>query len=63
MDGKLNPEKQLRNIDPVRGKFVSKWKYGVYNKVNNPAIKDIGRVWMNTTDYEKNTGFIEWRKK
>ncbi len=59
-----NPEKQLRNANPVCGEFIKTTKHARYIEQGCGAIvHDIGREWISKTKYAKNTGFLEWTKK
>ena len=64
MDVNLNPEKQLRPGKSSRGQYISKFDNGIYVKDSgNKVVLDIGRMWMNQSEYTKKTGFMNWEKK
>ena len=63
MDVNLNPEKQLRPSKSPRGQYISKFNNGIYVKDGNKVVLDIGRTWMNQSDYTKKTGFLNWQRK
>ena len=61
MDENHNPEKQLRVHDSPRGRFISKWCFGIYiGSGRNKLVNDIGRKWMSKTNFKKKTGFKYW---
>jgi len=62
----VNPEKQFRSSQRYMVPLIKKWRYGIYTKPGAPPlITDIGRRWINNTDYIKpRTGkFLTWTKK
>ncbi len=58
-----NPEKQLRILDPMCGRFIKKTRHGIYiEQGSGEIVKDIGRGWMKKTRlYSKKTGFLDWK--
>lgn len=59
-----NPEKQLRPSRSLLGEYMRKWINGIYTKESHRIIvKDIGRLWMDSTPFKKRTGFLFWEKK
>lgn len=59
-----NPEKQLRNANPICGEFIKTTKHVRYIEQGcGVIVRDIGREWIVKTQYVKNTGFLEWTKK
>lgn len=64
MDVNSNPEKQLRSNKTPRGTYISLWRNAIYTEPSiRPLVKDIGRDWMNHSQYTKKTGFMYWTKK
>jgi hypothetical protein len=61
----LNPEKQLRTyFNNERSDYISKFRYGIYVKDScKRTVIDIGRIWMRNSEYQKRTGFLEWKLK
>ncbi len=59
-----NPEKQLRPTDNSDlSIFLRKWNHAIYTKNSHgKVVKDIGRIWMNSTPFKKKTGFLFWEK-
>lgn len=64
LDPGRNPEKQIKGRNGDIGKFLLKYRYGVYAKQNSPAaIQDIGRRWMIENGFRKygsKSFFTEW---
>lgn len=64
LDPTRNPEKQIKGRNGDIGKFLLKYRYGVYAKLASPAaIRDIGRRWMINNGFRKagsKSFFIEW---
>jgi hypothetical protein len=62
LDPERNPEKQIKGNYPL----ITYSKFGVFHPLSTPpAIKDIGREWMNKNGYEKkgtNAFFTQWQK-
>lgn len=65
MDLNLNPEKQLRSSQSTeRGKYISHFYHGIYTREStNRVVLDIGRKWMDKSNYTKKTGFMNWELK
>lgn len=65
MDLSKNPEKQLRsNSSTELGKYLSKFKNGIYTKESiKEIVLDIGKEWMNKSKFTKKTGFTNWEYK
>jgi hypothetical protein len=67
IDTKLNPEKQFHRGPKEIMDQVSKWRFGVYGKPNQPnAIADLGRKWMIEHKLRKRGNkawFLEWEKE
>ena len=63
MDPKFNPEKQLRVGPTPRGKYLRKWKCGIYLGAGlDWLVIDTGRRWIRKTPFAKNSGFVRWEK-
>lgn len=59
-----NPEKQMRNNNPLMKDIINKWKYGIYiGSGYDKIVNDIGRSWMNNSKFKKQTGFLKWEEK
>ena len=67
IDNTLNPEKQFHRRGSKLLDEVLKWRYGVYSTPNSgPAIRDIGRPWIQKTNWVKKGNkahFTEWHKE
>ena len=65
MDPELNPEKQLRPTDKhERGRLIALITNGIYTKDSTGiVVKDIGRSWMDKSNFTKEIGFREWKEK
>lgn len=61
MDEELNPEKQLRISDTPRGKYLEKFTHGIYT--NKKLVEDIGREWMEKSNFVKEIGFKYWKRR
>ena len=60
------PEKQIKGHNPAMMDILSRWRYGVWQKPNEPkAIVDNGRVWREKFGFIKNGayGFTNWKKE
>ncbi len=67
LDGKSNPEKQLKGRNPVLKPYFGSHIFGVYNTPDSPAlIRDLGRKWMIKNGYRKvgsKAHFTNWEKQ
>lgn len=62
----INPEKQFRDSQKQMASIIKNWQYALYCKPGDTAIvTDIGRQWINNTNFAKpKTGtFLTWEKK
>lgn len=61
------PEKQIGGYEnPIIRAILSRWKFGVYQKPNEPpAVQDIGREWREKQGFLKDGSydFITWKRK
>jgi len=66
MNPESNPEKQLREGDPVFGPIIKQYRFGVFNTPGLPAnIRDIGREWMIKKGFNKQGNkawFTQWEQ-
>ncbi|MCK5604584.1 hypothetical protein KAR91_22035 [Candidatus Pacearchaeota archaeon] len=59
-----NPEKQIRENNPVMKTELQKWRFGIYTGCGyTSSVKDVGRPWMEKTNFKKPIGFMKWETK
>ena len=65
MRDNTNPEKQFRYSQEYMRPIIKNWQYGLYSKPGErPLAIDIGRDWINRTEFTKPKGtFLTWEKK